>query len=139
MMEGEKKTLLLRVVFQENACREYPDRAAHMSISGRDVRALLRSPYVKGCFGLADGWNLFSQYREDGTPFRRGIHRVLQIADSRFVPAVLRGEDGRDMDVMLWEEGRVFIRCRHEARRKGLDPMPGGLEVWDGARFPKAR
>lgn len=132
----EKEPFLIRCVFYENARREYPDPENHASIDRRNPRALLRSPYVKGYFGYADGWNLFSQFREDKVRFRFGLHRVLQLADDRFLPVRLTDrESGKTFDAMLDQEGGLFLRCRHESRRKGLDPVPDGLEKWDESRY----
>lgn len=135
-MNTKEEPLLIRVVFNDNARHEYGDPERHGTISPRDKRAILHSPYCKGYFGYADGWNLFSQFTEDKKPFRFGLHRILQVADERFEPCQVRDKKtGALYDAMIWPEGGVWIRCRHEERRKGLDPLMDGLLHWDEAAY----
>ena len=59
----------IRCVFNENARREYPDAAAHLSVPAWGWNPLT-SPLRKGYTGWVDGANMYSQYSDRGEPFR---------------------------------------------------------------------
>ncbi len=120
----------IRCIFHENARQEYGrDAARHLSVPERGWNPI-KSPLCRGYTGWVDGENLYNQCCDGGEPFRYGLHRVLQIIDTRFLPCTVEDKvTGATFSAVAdWARG-LFIRCRNEGGRSGLDP------VMDGVRF----
>lgn len=119
----------IRCIFHENAKQEYGwDAPHHLSVPARGWNPLT-SPVCRGYTGWADGENMYNQATDRGEPFRYGLHRVLQIIDERFAPC--RVEDtgtGETFDAVADRARGLFLRCRNEPHRKGLDPVMSGVE-----------
>lgn len=119
----------VRCIFHENAKQEYGwDAAHHLSVPARGWNPLT-SPLCRGYTGWANGENLYDQMTDGGAPFRYGLHRILQVTDERFRPC--RVEDkktGETFDAVADPDRALFLRCRNEKFRKGLDPVMDGVK-----------
>lgn len=126
----------IRCIFNENARQEYGwDAAHHLSVPARGWNPLT-SPVCKGYTGWTDGDNMYNQCTDRGDPFRYGLHRVLQITDERFAPCRVEDtETGETFDAVVDRERSLFLRCRNEKHRSGLDPVMDGTQTADGIRY----
>ena len=79
---------------------------------------------------------MYNQCTDRGDPFRYGLHRVLQITDERFAPCRVEDtETGETFDAVADRERSLFLRCRNEKHRSGLDPVMDGTQTADGVRY----